>query len=460
MVKKLLIVLPLAVLTVYSACDNRKPVHKESKSMNQVKEVNTAKVELMESEKDQFHKNSVFESVRKKKLTNFGHLKKEPPVRTPDLESLNESLGSSRKMLLEKEHKELLPIKGSTLVQGDFTFPVFPFDYENNISGLKRLAKDFKLEQIIDRKKSDLLNAQALTVCVNEYFKGLREPTREEFWTKTKPSAKTIAALKKEGIGGTSEHYAALLCQLGCAIGLNTRMVSMHTVSDSGEILTHTVCEMYLCTFNKWVVFDPYKKATYYLRGDEPQGALELRDAMMNSLFMEVTPVTSAGDFSDIVSVREKLLPLYEHLYLFRQNTFLDQNLTWRDLYANHLVWEDVHAPVAAGSFDKVDVFSSDGKEGVVKYVTHENKEFNWPISQVQIHIERKGESHLRFYLDATVPNFESFSVLVSSDGTQAIEGITGNTWDYYGTDIEADIRAKNVFGAYSDKALVLIARL
>lgn len=453
--KRFLLVFTLFALIFSTSCEKKEAIQKES--INSLPEkVVSASASLMESEIDTFHSKSNFESIRKKKLTNFGTIKYTPKVQTPDLESLNESFGVAEGHGHAATNGSFLPVRAGLLTQGDFTKLAFPFDFENDISAMKKLYTAHNLDSVLDKSMSILGVAKALNVYVHGYFKDLREPTEKEFHEITGPSAITIAKLKEQGIGGTSEHYAALLCQLGTACGFTSRIVSMHTISASGKMLSHTACELYISTFKKWVLFDPYSKATFYLRGTNPQNAFELRELMLSNLYRDITPVVSYGDFTDIVAVRENLLPRYKYIHQYRRNDIIGTNVSWQDLYETHLVWEDENSPVASGEFNRLSAFEN----GKVRFVTHNENDFNWPINQVKFDIERTGNKHFKIHFDTTTPNFSNFLISLNSETAEKARTITSNTYDLEALDFEMTVWSVNAFGGVGARATVMVTKL
>ncbi|HUT62913.1 MAG TPA: transglutaminase domain-containing protein, partial [Anaerolineae bacterium] len=301
------------------------------------------------------------------------------------------------------------------------TVSSYPFDYENDVEALKRLYNQHNLSAIVKDDQPELDTLMALMIYTNEFLAGGTPPAKNTWMTTTWPSAEIITKLRREkGIGGTSEHYAALFCQLSLSCGFDARLVSMHTLDDTGEPLTHDVCEVFLVSYDKWVVFDPYSRATYYLRDSIPQSALELRNLMFDGLYRDIYPVSGFGDFTDVVSVREKILPRYRYIYIWRMNDMLSKSqsgkpMPWQALYQVHLVWEDEKTLVADGGFEKLDKFNNtDNPEyplNGVRYVTHNKSDFYWNLNRVVLNLERTGDFRLNMYIDTIAPNFDYFEI-------------------------------------------------
>jgi hypothetical protein len=425
-------------------CEQKESIKVEQTTAGQPTGKHEEKVPvLMTGEKDQFHQNSRFESVRKSQLTNFGRASKPSPVITSDLESGNKALNSTG----------VVRYNVMTLENKPIDFPAYPFDYENDVNALKKLYDTHNLGSVVRSDMSEIDKLIALMVYTNQFLQGGRVPTQEEKWRITGPSAITITKLRREqGMGGTSEQYAALFCQLSLACGFNTRIISMHTLDVKGNFLTNDVCEVFLNSYDKWAVFDAYNRATYYLRNNAPQNALELRNMMLENRFREIVAQPAIGDFADFISVREKLLTRYRYIYMWRMNDILSKSggktlLPWQALYQGHLVWEDEKTPVAEGGFDRLDKFTnSDNPEfklNGVRYVAHERSEFYWGINHVVINFTRTGDETIRLYLDTMTPNFDYFLMLVNGNPkkSQNIVDIQGVVGDYY-------VRSVNKFGA------------
>ncbi|MCE5250045.1 hypothetical protein LLG96_07475 [bacterium] len=401
------------VCMMISGCEQKKNVQiGQPSSLKSFKKHEKKKTDLMIGEKDQFNPNSQYESIRKQKLTGFGRLQKPALVAISSVEEATKILNAAG----------IAQYNVLTLQNKSIDSPVYPFDYENDITALKKLYDMHNLGSVVRPEMSELERLQALMVYTNQFLRDGRVPTEDEKWSITGPSAFTITKLRQEqGIGGTSEHYAALFCQLSLACGFNSRLVSMHTLDENGNFLTNDVCEVFLNTHDKWAVFDAYNRATYYIRNSVPLDALELRILMLQNRYREIIVQPGIGDFADFVTLREDLLPRYQYLYLWRMNDMLSRYggksfLPWQALYKNHLVWEDEYSPVSEGSFDRLDKFNrSDNAEyklNGVHFVAHEQSDFYWTLNHVVINFTRTGDETIRLYLDTMTPNFDSFQIL------------------------------------------------
>lgn len=400
----------LTGIVVVSGCDsggdNRTAVQKSTPNVS-VPEKKTPS--LMTGERDTFHPKSVMESSRKLALTDFGKRPDPLPVVTPDVPAVEKAV----------EHPEFVTMNVVFFINKEPAVPGYPFDYENDIGALKRLYQSHDLDTVLRGAVSELERLEALTLYTYSFLSGGTEPGPED---DIGPSAEVITKLKLEkNVGGTSKHYAAVLCQLALSCGFNARMVGMHTVDNTGSIMTHDVCEVFMNSFDKWVVFDAFNRATYYERNSVPQSALELRDIMLDRNYRVLTPHSGSGDYMDVVSVREKVLPLYRYLYIWRMNDILGRSprggtIPWEALYLAHLVWEDEQAPVAEGGFDRLERFNShrhsDYPLDGVRFVTHDRNDFYWPLNHVSINVERTGQKDIILYFDTITPNFKTFEIM------------------------------------------------
>ncbi|MFC1551982.1 hypothetical protein ACFL6P_05380 [Candidatus Latescibacterota bacterium] len=370
--------------------------------------------ELMKGELDEFHPNSEFESIRKKKLTNLGTLKTPPPAYTIDFDTAIKALN----------HQDLTPYNIERITSKLPWRPKYPFDYENDLSALKRLYDSHNLGTSVDKTDPSEIGAiKALMVYTHNFMEGGVMPTPE---TEPGPSAEVITKLRREkGIGGTSKHYSALFCQLALAYGFNARIIGMHTFDDEGKLITNNICEIFVNYWDKWVAYDVYNRGTFYERNKIPQSALEIHNIAMNRNYNALNTFSQFGDFSDIISVREKLLPAYKHIYMYRMNDILRKSprggtIPWQALYQTHLVWEDIKSPVSEGRFDELEQFYNTANPDYpldgVKYVTHEYNQFYWRLNAVDIHIERVDDNAIMLHLDTITPNFKEF-VINKSDG-------------------------------------------
>lgn len=407
----------LCLCMFFNSCTKKESIQKEPNILVKPKtSIYKGSPVFMTGERDKFNPQSTVESVRKKTLTNLGRLKITPPVLTPDAATAADVLNKSDFSVLGVDLLENVPLAVSS----------YPFDYENDVEALKRLYNQHNLSAIVKDDQPELDTLMALMIYTNEFLAGGTPPAKNTWMTTTWPSAEIITKLRREkGIGGTSEHYAALFCQLSLSCGFDARLVSMHTLDDTGEPLTHDVCEVFLVSYDKWVVFDPYSRATYYLRDSIPQSALELRNLMFDGLYRDIYPVSGIGDFTDVVSVREKILPRYRYIYIWRMNDMLSKSqsgkpMPWHALYQVHLVWEDEKTLVADGGFEKLDKFNNtDNPEyplNGVRYVTHNKSDFYWNLNRVVLNLERTGDYRLNMYIDTITPNFDYFEIYNAGD--------------------------------------------
>lgn len=420
-------VFALAVTAMFAGCGNSGPVDKETfKYEKPVVEVSDTS-KFTTSEKDAFNPANGIESARKKRPTKFGRLATLPRVQTPDEETINANINSVGKTIL----------KVGNLIEGTIDLPSFPFDYENDSALLTELYKLHNLESVIKKSMTSLEVAQALNIYTYNFFEGGTEPSKETWMKDTVPSAFAMTAAKRDkNIGGRSENYAAFLCQLSLTCGFVSRITGMHTVNENGEIVQHAVCEIFLSSHDKWAVFDPYAKATYYLRDGLPLSAMEIRNLMLANLLRDISPIIGVGDFSDIVSVREKHLPVYKNIYIWRMNDILGKSgrsgsISWQELFQSHLVWEDPSSLVVSGKYDQLDTFTNNDNAAYplngVKYVAHDLNDMYWKVNQTVIHVERLADEKLRMYVDSFTPNFDHFEFsYVEENNSRAIKTTNG----------------------------------
>jgi len=438
--KKIITILILFIFLFYGCESENNGQREVSVQKKYYEKKEEKKAVLMTGERDEFHPRSRFESIRKTELTKMGVLTNPPSFLTPDQEAAQEALDKPEftKLFLEYFDSNIV-VK-----------PSYPFDYENNIDALKRLYSSHHLNEVVNGEMSELEKLKALMVYTNTFMDGGITPSSD---TDIGPSAEIITKLRREkGIGGISKHYAALFCQLALSCGFNARIIGMHTVDDNGELLTHDVCEVFLNLYKKWAVFDAYQHATYYTRNGIPQSALELREIMLNKNYRALHVFLEFGDFSDVISVREKLLPRYKYVYMWRMNDILGKSpesgsIPWQALYQTHLVWEDEYAPVAEGGFDKLEKFNNmdnpDYPLNGVRFVTHDRNDFYWTLNHVNIHIERIAEMGILVYFDTVTPNFETFKIYESG----GISGLSGNVYKLKIVFGDFTVRSVNTFG-------------
>jgi len=233
-------------------------------------------------------------------------------------------------------------------------------------------------------------------------------------------------------------------------------MVGMHVPNADGTVSSHTVCELFINVLDKWVVFDPYSKATYYMRDDLPLSALELRELMFKNLYRDITTVVSVGDFTEVVSVREKLLPLYRYLYIWRMNDIIGksagkESISWAELFQTHLVWEDEYSLVSEGNFDKEIRFAGGGREDStlpgVRYVTHNVSDFYWKINQVLLHFDRIEDEKLRVFMDSMTPNFSHFIIRIEGGERTEVMKKTTNVFDVDQIMVNLTVSGVNTLG-------------
>ncbi|MFC1650748.1 hypothetical protein ACFL2X_04195 [Candidatus Latescibacterota bacterium] len=411
--KKVITVIMLLIIAV-CACENEVKKNKETGVRDESPKMEEKKKPvLMTGELDEFHPESEFESIRKTKLTNLGTLNSPPPVYTPDRDTAWDALNAPGFSPSNVEFiNSNLPWR-----------PKYPFDYENDLNALKRLYDSHNIGDIVKGNMSELDTIIALMVYTYNFMEGGTQPTPE---TDIGPSAEIITKLRRDkGIGGSSKHYSALFCQLALSCGFNARIIGMHTIDADGELITHNICEVFIDEYAKWIAFDVYSRCTYYERNKILQSALELHNIVLNNNYSALNTFSQFGDFSEIISVREKLLPVYRHIYMWRMNDILGKSprggsIPWQALYQAHLVWEDEKATIAEGRFDELEQYNNTDNpkyplEGV-KYVTHDKDQFYWRLNFVDIHLERVEEMAIKLYFDTLTPNFKEFIISANND--------------------------------------------
>jgi hypothetical protein len=394
------------------------------------------------SVKDAFNSGNAIESARKTRITAFGAYRGTLPPETPTMEAASAVLNPS----------DMVKLNVGMFENKTLSISSFPFDYENDIASLKSLFALHNLEQVVRGTMNEMEKCVALCTYTNRFLSGGKLPGSD---TVTGPSAFLITRnMREKGIGGASDVYAALMCQLVLSCGYTARMVSMHTLDEKGEPLCHDICEAYVNAFGKWVAFDPYTRAVYYTRETVPLSALELHTLMMENRFREITPVCGTGEATDIVDAREKILPRYQYLYLWRMNDILGKSprngsIPWQAMYDAHLVWEDRYAPVSKGGFEKNTKFSKGG----VRYVTHTRTDFEWNLNVVNITVERTGEKSVRLIFNTITPNFDHFNFLLAGKPAK-----TGNVFEMKGIFSQVAINSMNTFGIFGQVSLAEIS--
>ncbi|MFC1607413.1 hypothetical protein ACFL47_05525 [Candidatus Latescibacterota bacterium] len=296
----------MVVVVCMSGCQEKESVKIQDTSPSVTFERRQkADISYTTGEKDEFHTKSLVESSRKNVLTNFGTWKDNLTIDTSEQPALEKAL--------KRPNSPVASVMSFT--NRPINLPTYPFDFENNVTALKELYADHKLDMVISSKMTELEKMSALMVFTNQFFEGGRLPTAEEKREKSSPSANVLTKLRREeGIGGGSEEHAAFFCQIALAAGYNARIIGMHTFDSNGTVFRHEVVEVFLNILDKWVVCDPYSRATYYLRNDVPLSALEVRQLMLENLYKEIIPMSAIGDFADVVSVRENLLERYQFI--------------------------------------------------------------------------------------------------------------------------------------------------
>lgn len=449
-----LVTLVLTVL-VAAACKDRERVDKQPEQFANAGMVPADSTAFTPSETDSFHQRSRVESARKRVPCNTGLLEKLPPIIAENtLEALD---------AINKEGLSRFTIDEVKFTP--FDFPAFPFDYEQDIPALRKLAADHGLDRIVTLDMNELDRVRALAIYTYNFLSGGTVP--ENWIRSTSPSANRITRLRRdEGIGGTAEHYAALLCQLAMSIGITSRVVGMHMVNEDGSISTNAVCEVFINSLDKWVAFDPHAGAVYYLGNGVPLSAYELRLLMIEGLYHDIKPVIGAGSLSDIIAIREGLLPRYRYLYLWRMNNLLSADggtpVTWQELFVPHLVWEDGFSLVRDGAFDRVPAFTDDGDQRNplhgVRFIAHNRGDFEWQMNHVRVHLIRNGEKYVRVYADANCPNFGhiEFSDPANNNLTNSPNNMIDIDLVWYSA---LETRAVNVFGVKGPMCYIMFSR-
>ena len=172
--------------------------------------------------------------------------------------------------------------------------PGYQFRYDKqpgNITFLKQLRTEYKLDEVIKGAKNDTEKALKMMNWVHQQWKhnGSNQPS--------KPDALTILQEAKDGKMFRCVEYGIVTTSALNSVGLKARTLALKTkdveTTESGA--GHVVLEVYLNDLGKWVMLDSQWDAMPVLKG-KPLNAVEFQNAIVNNFDqLEIKSLSGTG---------------------------------------------------------------------------------------------------------------------------------------------------------------------
>ena len=154
----------------------------------------------------------------------------------------------------------------------------FRFPNSDTNSKLKELRNEYKIDELVKSKKSDLKKAIILLNWTNNRWKhnGQNEPKNND--------ALTILKEAENGKNFRCVEYGIVLSETLNSIGIPSRVIGLKTknveTTESGA--GHVATEAYISELKKWIFLDPQMNYIPYLN-EIPLNAVEYQKAISNN---------------------------------------------------------------------------------------------------------------------------------------------------------------------------------
>ena len=141
---------------------------------------------------------------------------------------------------------------------------------------LKRVRKEFKLDEIIKDAKDDLEKIEEVNFWVHSLWEhdGSNTPTKTD-------SISMVNEAKQKGKGFQCINYSTVLNDCLNSIGITSRMLKLITedIETKKSCSCHWVVESYIKKFGKWAFIDPQTDVLPIIDG-KPINAVEFQKAI------------------------------------------------------------------------------------------------------------------------------------------------------------------------------------
>jgi len=326
---------------------------------------------------------------------------------------------------------------------------------EERLENLRRLRKDFKLDEVVAPGRTEFEKLLLLKRWVRSRW--------NHGWNNTNPPWDAYEILKRAERGETFTcgYYSFVLSECYRSFGYQARRLNIR-VKDTEYPANphnhdHNVCEVYSNEYNKWVLMDADKNC-HYEKDGVPLSALEIREAWLNGEEDKVKQVLDEPKFvipkrcekvpewdneeelkrQFMIFNRHKIMPFYHYIEIIDN-----------DAGKPRIRWTDRHSPPQLMYNGKP--FPQD-----VVYVDKKD-EFDWKMNRTHIALECEDSNvvtnRLRVKLTHSMPNFKEFEAKIDAGPWKKVESTF--IWQLKPGINRLACRAVNIFGVRGPESWV-----
>jgi len=242
---------------------------------------------------------------------------------------------------------------------------------------LGELREREKLDEVISAGADEFGKMVLLRSWVNSQWKS-GAPRPYPPW-----NANIVLRMIRSGqTGGFCAQYAVVMVQAAGSLGWQARYLDISSSCIDPKD-GHVSVEVWSNQFDKWLVMDPFFDC-HFTRDGTPLGALEVHKTVAESGVEAVSLVRGNGKYGKSNSGRSdsEIKRLFRHIAADMRNDHLSRPLHFWDRADAYLAWKDEH---------------SGGCPRIYKQVTENEKEFNFPLNQVEVRLKpADGKGKLR----------------------------------------------------------------
>ena len=132
--------------------------------------------------------------------------------------------------------------------------------------------------RVIEDQEDDSVQAVSIAAFIKNISKQYQPFAKRIVWGSP---MHLLKQLKRGARGINCFHYSIIYSTYLSSIGIKSRVWALEG-NDSLEDMTHSVAEVYLQTFNKWVLIDSHW-GIYFTDSNIPLSVLELREKLLNN---------------------------------------------------------------------------------------------------------------------------------------------------------------------------------
>lgn len=205
--------------------------------------------------------------------------------------------------------------------------------------------------------------------------------------------------------GGFCAQSAVVLVQACLSLGYSARYLAI--APQKGGDGGHLTVEVWSNQFNKWMVLDPFFNVRYEREGI-PLSGLEIHQALVRGEADQVRVIRGRGPNGGKNSraTAAEMRAYYFHLAVDLRNNHLSRPLPLWNRGESYLSWQDDF---------------TDGRPEIFGRFTRDPQAFNFPLNQVEVHLEPAGPDRLRVRLRTALAQAQEIEIQSAPGGSWRI---------------------------------------